>query len=119
MYSTTNSSSKEESPGDLHYAAPFHRDKGLFLLVTPFPGDPLVVRDRRGEMETTQEVAHHALLVLLGSGLPGWLLEGREGASQLHAPPHAVPSLPAHLSHRTTLARMKVRLWASIALGEF
>ena len=94
---------------DLQYAAPYHRDKGLFLLLTPFPGDPLLVRDRRGQEVMTEKVGEDSLLLLVGSGLPHWLLEGREAARLFHSPPHAVPSLPPGLSHRTTLARMKVR----------
>ena len=98
------------SSGEVQYAAPFHRDLGLFLVVTPFPGSALVVRDRRGEVVSTEEVRQDGLLVLLGSGLADWLLEGSEAATLFHAPPHAVPSLPAHLGQRTSLARMKVRL---------
>ena len=115
VYSTINSSSskKESSGGGLHYAAPWHRDKGLFLLVTPFPGVPLLVKDRRGEMVSTEEVDQHSLLLLLGTGLSDWLLEGRETTSKFHAPSHAVPSLPSVVSHRTTVARMKVRAPAS------
>ena len=44
------------SSGEVQYAAPFHRDLGLFLVVTPFPGSALVVRDRRGEVVSTEEV---------------------------------------------------------------
>ena len=110
VYSSTNSSSQKVRSGEVQYAAPFHKDKGLFLLVTPFTASPLEVRDRRGERVSTEEVGQHdSLLLLLGSGLPAWLLEGTEAASQLHVPSHAVPSLPASLSHRTSLARMKVR----------
>ena len=110
VYSSTNSSRQKVSSGEVQYAAPFHKDKGLFLLVTPFTASPLEVRDRRGGRVGTEEVRQQdSLLLLLGSGLPAWLLEGTEAAGLLHAPSHAVSSLPASLSHRTTLARMKVR----------
>ena len=107
MYSRSRSRSRSRKHKE--YAAPYHRDKGLFLLVTPFTAAPLEVRDRMGEEVRTEEVDQDSLLLLLGSGLPAWLLEGTDGARLFHSPSHAVPSLPTHLSQRTTLARMKVR----------
>ena len=40
------------------YAAPFHTDKGLLLMITPFQEHPLQVKNKEGEIVETGEVMH-------------------------------------------------------------
>ena len=38
------------------YAAPFHTDNGLLLIITPFQEHPLQVKNKKGEVVETGEV---------------------------------------------------------------
>ena len=40
------------------YAAPFHTDNGLLLIITPFQEHPLQVKNKKGEIVDTGEVIH-------------------------------------------------------------
>ena len=40
------------------YAAPFHTDNGLMLIITPFQEHPLQVKNKKGEIVETGEVIH-------------------------------------------------------------
>eukprot|EP00092_Neocalanus_flemingeri_P083625 GFUD01104975.1.p1 GENE.GFUD01104975.1~~GFUD01104975.1.p1 ORF type:complete len:361 (-),score=100.61 GFUD01104975.1:131-1192(-) len=61
-----------------------------------------------GEIVETGEIGEDAVLILLASGLPQWLLRGTESSSKFFPVPHAVPSLVNDVSSRTVFARMKV-----------
>ena len=39
------------------YAAPFHTDNGLLLIITPFQEHPLQVKNKKGEIVETGEVS--------------------------------------------------------------
>ena len=41
---------------DDDYAAPFHTDNGLLLMITPFQEHPLQVKNKKGEIVETGEV---------------------------------------------------------------
>eukprot|EP00090_Calanus_glacialis_P033852 TRINITY_DN5638_c0_g1_i1.p1 TRINITY_DN5638_c0_g1~~TRINITY_DN5638_c0_g1_i1.p1 ORF type:complete len:545 (-),score=136.05 TRINITY_DN5638_c0_g1_i1:1228-2862(-) len=90
------------------YAAPFHTDNGLLLMITPFQEHPLQVKNKMGEIVETGELGDDALLVLVASGLSQWLLKGTKSSSKFFPVPHAVPSLINNISPRTVFARMKV-----------
>jgi len=97
---------KENYDGD--FAAPFHTDNGLLLMITPFQEHPLQVKNKKGEIVETGEIGDDALLILVASGLPKWLLKGTDASSKFFPVPHAVPSLVNDISSRTVFARMKV-----------
>ena len=40
------------------YAAPFHTDNGLLLIITPFQEHPLQVKNKKGEIVETGEVSY-------------------------------------------------------------
>ena len=81
----------------------------MILLVTPSQAQPLLVRDRAGQVIRTDSVGSDCVMVLISAALPHWLLAGTPSADMFHTAPHGVPALPPHLHHRTVLARMKVR----------
>jgi len=85
------------------HSLPFHQDNGLYLLLTPSPSAPLVLRSMTGKMVSTSTVPASSVLFLLGRGLTRWLLQ--DTPHGLVAAPHAVPSVT---SARTVEARMKV-----------
>eukprot|EP00092_Neocalanus_flemingeri_P002133 GFUD01002273.1.p1 GENE.GFUD01002273.1~~GFUD01002273.1.p1 ORF type:complete len:546 (-),score=175.52 GFUD01002273.1:534-2171(-) len=93
---------------DSGYAAPFHTDNGLLLMITPFQEHPLQMKNKMGEIVETGEIGEDAVLILLASGLPQWLLRGTKSSSKFFPVPHAVPSLVNDVSSRTVFARMKV-----------
>jgi len=94
--------------GESVYAAPFHTDNGLLLIITPFQEHPLQVKNKEGEIVETGEIGDDALLVLVASALPNWLLKGTDSSAKFFPVPHAVPSLVNNISPRTVFARMKV-----------
>jgi len=98
----------ESLDDDNVYAAPFHTDNGLLLLITPFQEHPLLIKNKMGHIVNTGEVGDDSLLVLVAAGLPKWLLKNTEVASKFFPVPHAVPSLVNDISSRTVFARMKV-----------
>ena len=90
------------------YAAPFHIDRGLLLLLTPFRQHPLLVKARDGALLSTEDLDESAVIVIIASALPSWLLKGSQSSQSFYASPHAVPSLAADLQSRSVFARMKV-----------
>ena len=48
----------EHQNDEMVYAAPFHTDNGLLLMITPFQEHPLQVKNKEGEMVETGEVMH-------------------------------------------------------------
>ena len=94
------------------FSLPYHVDRGLYLLVTPSPALPLLLRSRRGKNIRTDPVAPDTVLVLLGRGLTHWMMPPTtRGSSGLLLTPaaHAVPTLTGtRVSSRTIMARMKV-----------
>ena len=73
-----------------------------------FRQHPLVLRNRHGEDLGTGDLDEAAVIVVLASALPEWLLRGAAAATKFFAAPHAVPSLGPQLLSRTVFARMKV-----------
>ena len=45
--------------GESVYAAPFHTDNGLLLIITPFQEHPLQVKNKEGEIVETGEVTNN------------------------------------------------------------
>ena len=90
------------------YAAPFHTDSGLLLLLTTFKQHPLVLKDRHGRLINTDSLDESSVIVILASALPDWLLKGSKSSQSFFASPHAVPSLDGALQSRSVFARMKV-----------
>jgi len=90
------------------FAAPFHTDNGLLLMVTPFQEHPLQIKNRAGDYVSTASVAEDSLLVLIANGLPHWLLQGTKASDKFFSVPHAVPSINNELLSRVVFARMKV-----------
>jgi len=90
------------------YAAPFHTDNGLLLMITPFQEHPLLAKDKDEKLIETDTLGDDSLLILTASGLPHWLLKGTESSSKFHSTRHAVPSLVNTVASRTIFARMKV-----------
>jgi len=90
------------------YAAPFHTDNGLLLIITPFQEHPLQVKNKAGNIVETGEIGDDSLLVLVASALPKWLLKGTDSSHKFFPVPHAVPSLANQGSPRTVFARMKI-----------
>lgn len=87
------------------HTLPFHRDNGLYLLVTPSPSAPLLLQSAKGKPVSTSLLSPTSVLFLLGRGLTSWLLQTTPHG--LVPAPHAVPSM-AGAAARTVLARMKV-----------
>ena len=92
---------------------PEHTDNGLFLMITPFPEQSLVVRTSSGQRISTADLdPSDTVLVLAGVALPDWLLQGDPAAvrRQFHPVPHSVPHVEAldGSGGRTVFARMKV-----------
>ena len=90
------------------FAAPFHIDSGLLLFLTPFKKHPLLIRNRLQQNLNTNILEEGSVIVIVASGLPNWLLKGKESSSKFFAAPHAVPSLSSNLLSRTVFARMKI-----------
>ena len=91
---------------------PEHTDNGLFLMITPFPEQSLVVRTSSGRRISTADLdPADTVLVLTGVALPDWLLQGERAAVRraFHPVPHSVPHVGATpIGGRTVFARMKV-----------
>ena len=86
-----------------NFAAPFHIDNGLFLLVTPSPDHPLIVSDSNGHH---WEASEGDLVVVFGRGMTDWLRQ--HYITQPFRPaPHAVPSGMVG-DYRVVAARMVV-----------
>jgi len=93
-----------DSPALGPLALPYHTDNGLYVLLTPSDTLPLRALSKNGTMHVL-DTGDDTVLLLLGTGLTKWLLP----SSSLHAPSHALPSLPTSLpSPRTVMARMTV-----------
>jgi len=88
------------------YSLPFHRDNGLYLLLTPSPTSPLLLQSSTGKPVSTSLVSSSSVLFLLGRGVTSWLLQATPHS--LVAAPHAVPSMADGARPRVVLARMKV-----------
>merc|ERR1712200_69256 len=97
-----------ESDTDNKYAAPFHTDNGVLLMITPFKEHPLQVKSKGGKILDTSSFGNSDLLVIIARALPEWLLRGSRMAGQFHAGSHAVPKLSHELKTRTVFARMMV-----------
>ncbi len=106
----TKSLSSANKASTSQYAAPFHVDKGLLLLLTPFKQHPLLVKAKDGALLRTEDLEESAVIVIIASGLPDWLLKGSQSSKSFYAAPHAVPSLAGSLQSRSVFARMKVSL---------
>jgi len=90
------------------YAAPFHTDNGILLLITPFQEHPLQVRKLGGGILDTSSLDDSSVLILIARALPEWLLRGSKESAGFRAAPHAVTSLAHNLKDRTVFARMMV-----------
>ena len=98
------------------YSLPYHVDNGLYLLVTPSPSLPLLLRSRYNTAVSAASLSPDSVLVLLGRGLTHWLLQS--GAAVLTPGRHAVPSLSGGaVRTRTIVARMKVAPLAARPIG--
>lgn len=89
------------------FMVPFHRDNGLFLILTPFPDHPLTIKLENGNTISTKHLVPSTILVLMGLGTTDWLFQGVEHPD-FWATPHAVPSMDPRIKNRTVYARMKV-----------
>ena len=58
-------------------AVPFHSDNGLLLLLTPFKEQPLLMKNKNGDVLTTGELDNDSVIVIIASALPNWLLKGK------------------------------------------
>ncbi|XP_023345714.1 uncharacterized protein LOC111714758 isoform X4 [Eurytemora carolleeae] len=99
-------SSEEEEGGN--FAAPFHTDSGILLLLTPFQEHPLKIRTLGGQTIDTSEVGDDSIMILIARGLPDWLLRGSRESKEFMPAPHAVETLPSSIKYRTIFARMMV-----------
>merc|ERR1712038_17887 len=93
------------------FLVPEHTDNGIFLMITPFPEQSLVVRTSTGRKISTADLdPSNTVLVLMGVAMPNWLLQGDSAAvrNQFHPVPHSVPHIEQRNSERTVFARMKV-----------
>merc|ERR1712156_308988 len=91
------------------FMVPFHVDNGLYLLITPFPGNGLKIKLSNGVVIDTDDVKADSILVLIGRGLTDWLLHGKDQRKEFHAATHAVEALGSMpYSGRSVFARMKV-----------
>ena len=72
----TNNDQDNIEDDDDQYAAPFHTDNGLMLLLTPFPEHPLKIKNSQGEVLSTAHLGDDSIIVILASALPNWLLKG-------------------------------------------
>ncbi|XP_059082953.1 uncharacterized protein LOC131880360 [Tigriopus californicus] len=89
------------------FMVPFHRDNGLFLILTPVPDHPLIIELESGNAISTGQLGPSTILVLMGLGTSDWLFQG-EKRPDFWATPHAVPSFDPGVKTRTVFARMKV-----------
>jgi len=97
-----------EDSESMAYAAPFHTDNGILLMITPFQDHPLKVKTVGGRTIDTSKFGDDTLLVLVARALPDWLLRGSSLGQQFVAAPHAVEALPPTIKTRTVFARMMV-----------
>ena len=75
VYTNNHQDGHDENDND-QYAAPFHTDNGLMLLLTPFQEHPLKIRNCQGELLITSHLSDDSIIVILASALPNWLLKG-------------------------------------------
>ena len=66
------------------------------------------MKTRDGSLLSTEDLDESAVIVIIASGLPEWLLKGSPSSKSFYASPHAVPSLVGSLQSRSVFARMKV-----------
>ena len=83
-------------------------DSGLLLFLTQFQQHPVIIKNRDGGVVNTDKLDNNAVIVIIASALPNWLLNNKKSSSKFFPAPHAVPSLSQDLPYRTVLARMKV-----------
>ena len=83
-------------------------DSGLLLFLTQFQQHPVIIKNRDGNNVNTDKLGNNAVIVIIASALPNWLLKNKKSSSKFFPAPHAVPSLSQVLPHRTVLARMKI-----------
>ena len=92
--------------GDARMLAPYHQDNGLFLLLTPYPEQPLEVQAANGEALLAAE---GDVIVLFGRAMNEWLLEEKTDAQKMfRAAPHAVRAPAGKAADRVVYARMYV-----------
>lgn len=84
---------------------PYHMDNGLYLLITPYPGQGLTFKTSLGIEMNTSNLGLDSLVVLMGRGLTDWLLPD-DRRDQFHAVPHAVQALDQPF--RSIMAMMKI-----------
>jgi len=104
-----------ESVSDTKFAAPFHTDNGVLLMITPFQEHPLQVRSKGGKILDTSGLGNNDLILIIARALPEWLLRGSREAGEFRAGPHAVPTLSPELDSRTVFARMMVAPFEAVA----
>lgn len=101
------------------YAAPFHTDNGILLLITPFQEHPLQVRKLGGMIMDTSKLDDSSVLILIARALPEWLLRGNKEAAGFRPAPHAVQSLGLNLQDRTVFARMMIAPLNAIPVSHY
>jgi len=111
FYARSEDESSDDDDSGARALVPEHIDNGLFLLITPFPGQSLVVRTSTGRLVSTDDLdVSDTVLVLPGAALPDWLLQGesKDVRDKFHPVPHMVPHLQREAYQRTVFARMMV-----------
>jgi len=94
-------------------AVPFHSDNGLLLLLTPFKEQPLLMKNKNGDVLTTGELDNDSVIVIIASALPNWLLKGTN-SPKFYPASHSVPAL-SEIATRTVFARMKIAPETAVA----
>ena len=112
---TKKQSLESESSGK--YMVPFHKDNGLYLLITPFPGHGLKIQTNSGEIINTDQIKSDSLLILLGRGMTDWLLLDHSNRNDFYAVPHGVEPMDKP-GTRSVFARMKVVPLDSVPLNQ-
>ena len=70
-------SDDESSSSDARALVPEHIDNGLFLLITPFPGQSLVVRTSTGRLVSTDDLDVSDTVLVLPGGIRDKILHQR------------------------------------------
>ena len=90
------------------FSVPFHKDRGMVLYVTHFSDLPVIIKGKDGAILNTDSIPIDSIIVIIGSAISEWLLEGTDTSHYFHAASHGVPSLSKTLDSRVIVARMKV-----------
>jgi hypothetical protein len=109
FYKSLSSHQMPKSDHLLPPMVPEHTDNGLFLLITPFAEQSLVIKTSSGARVSTSDLdPADSVLVLSGVALSEWLLQTEDPARSKFFPvPHSVPHVGTSTS-RTVFARMAV-----------